>query len=61
MGKKAMTTSAAGRIQGAEARGNGGQVKSGGFAARAQAAAAGNKGGAAKAPSPGAAPKGTKK
>ena len=42
MGKKAMTPTAAGRIQAAEAKGNGGQVKAGGFAARAQGAAAKN-------------------
>ncbi len=37
-----MTTKAAGRIQSAEAKNNGGNVKKGGFAARAQKGAAGN-------------------
>jgi hypothetical protein len=37
-----MTTSAAARIQSATAKANGGQVTSGSFAARAQAAAAHN-------------------
>jgi hypothetical protein len=40
-----MTTPAAARIQAAEARGNGGKVSSGGFAARAQRAAARSPGG----------------
>jgi len=37
-----MTTPAAARIQGAQAKANGGQVAKGSFAARAQAAAAKN-------------------
>jgi len=41
-----MTTKAAGRIQGATARANGGKVAKGGFAPRAQRAAA--KGGSKK-------------
>lgn|GEM_PF-743136 len=39
-----MTSSAAGRIQGAAAKAGGGQVSKGSFAARAQAAAARNGG-----------------
>ena len=39
-GAKPMTVKAAGRIQGAEARRQGGGAKKGGFAARAQGAAA---------------------
>lgn len=39
-----MDTAAAARIQSAEARASGGGVKSGGFASRAQAAAAQNQG-----------------
>ncbi|HEX5872348.1 MAG TPA: hypothetical protein VFY65_18090 [Longimicrobium sp.] len=42
MADKKMTTTAAGRIQGAEAKAHAGKVSSGGFAARAQAAAAKN-------------------
>ncbi len=41
--KTPMTTKAAARIQGAEARQNGGQVNKGGFAPRAQRGAAKNK------------------
>lgn len=41
-GGRSMTQSAAGRIQSATARANGGQVSSGSFAARAQSAAAHN-------------------
>ena len=37
-----MTPTAASRIQGATAKGNGGQVSKGSFAARAQAAASGS-------------------
>ncbi|HCG7088206.1 TPA: hypothetical protein NJ342_003422 [Vibrio parahaemolyticus] len=40
--KSPMTPSAAKRIQSAEAKANGGQVAKGGFAARAQSAAAKN-------------------
>ncbi len=41
-GSTPMTSKAAARIQGAAAKGNGGKVSKGSFAARAQAAAAGN-------------------
>jgi len=40
--KTSMTKSAAARIQSAEAKANGGKVAKGGFAARAQSAAARN-------------------
>lgn len=40
--KSPMTTEAAARIQAKEAKGNGGKVVKGGFAARAQRAAANN-------------------
>lgn len=43
-GQTPMTAQAAARVQGAEARGNGGQVSKGSFAARAQSAAAHNAG-----------------
>ena len=42
-----MTTQAAARIQSSTAKGGGGQVKAGSFAARAQSAAATNQGKAA--------------
>jgi len=42
-----MTTQAAARIQSSTAKGSGGQVKAGSFAARAQSAAAMNQGKAA--------------
>ena len=46
--KTLMTKTAAARIQSAEARANGGKVAKGGFAAKAQRAAARNTGGQGK-------------